>query len=346
MRAYSLLPLTIAAASLLLAACGPMTRTQTRWEFLPYSPTELRQQRDGITVEIGERRVENDPAFRLTVFRCTPAGQIIFDGNRQPRLAEAYVYGGQQFWRQVSITNRTRHVLRLNSVVLRLFDPGATQYEPLTFDDIRADLGVRHPCGITPASEATMRSIKVFNRNIEIVPETTSTFWVAFSPATLMVEGVWKFAAYEIPSVVDEAGRPTRTTRFEMRLVAKATSVTTTQDSPFEKPRVVSPPPAPSAPPTSTPPMQVPVGVPPASNPPPATTPAPSASAPARPAPQSREMVARAQARLNELGFAAGAADGQIGARTQDAIRKFQASRNLRASGELDTDTLAALGIR
>jgi hypothetical protein len=340
--------LTIAAASLLLAACGPMTRTQTRWEFSPYSPTELRQQKDGITVEIGDRRVESDPTFRLTVFRCTPAGQIIVDSNRQPRLAEAFIYGDQQFWRQVSITNRTRHVLRLNSVVLRLFDPGATQYEPLTFDDIRADLGVRHPCGITPASEAALRSVKVFNRNIEIVPETTSTFWVAFRPATLMVEGVWKFAAYEIPSVVDEAGRPTRTTRFEMRLVAKATSITTTQDSPFEKPRVITPAPAPGLPPASSQPGGGPAPAPTGSPTPqaPMATPPLAPPAPSRPSLVSREVIARAQARLNELGFAAGAADGQIGARTQDAIRRFQASKGLRSTGELDPETVSALGVR
>jgi Putative peptidoglycan binding domain len=345
MRVKPLLSLAIAGVSLFLAACAPMTRTHTRMEFTPYAPGELRQEKDGITIEIGDRRVENDPSFQLRVFQCNAAGQLIVDANRQPRVVNALINGQGQLWRQVQITNRTRHVLRLNGVVLRLFDPGATQYEPLTFDDIRADLGVRHPCGISPASEASMRAVKIFNRNIEIVPETTSSFWVAFKPATLMVEGVWKFAAYEIPSVVDEAGRPTRTTRFEMRLLAKMTSVTTTQDSPFERPRVVATP-LPSATPASNQPAPSPTisGSPTA---PPPSTPAPSASTePARSAPASREVIARAQARLNELGFAAGTADGRMGARTQDAIRKFQASKKLRPTGELDVETLTALGVR
>jgi peptidoglycan hydrolase-like protein with peptidoglycan-binding domain len=129
-----------------------------------------------------------------------------------------------------------------------------------------------------------------------------------------------------------------------MRLLAKTTSVTTVQDSPFEKPRVLGTPPF--TPPSSPVAIQPPPSSGSPATPPP-STPAPAASTePARSAPASREVIARAQARLNELGFAAGTADGRMGARTQDAIRKFQASKKLRPTGELDMETLAALGVR
>jgi hypothetical protein len=236
--------------------------------------------------------------------------------------------------------------------VLRLFDPGATPYEPLTFDDVRAELGVRHPCGITPASEAAMRTVKIFNRNIEIVPETTSSFWVAFKPTTLMVEGVWKFSAYEIPSVVDEAGRPTRTVRFEMRLLAKITQVTTTQNSPFEAPKVVTSATQPGDAPSSATSTALPAAASPGRTDAPAAQAAATSATPQIPArassstPVNRDTVARAQAKLNELKFSAGVPDGQIGPRTRDAIRKFQSAKKLKVTGELDPDTLSALGIQ
>jgi len=346
------------AAMLLVSACAPITRVQTQWDFTPYAPGELKQERDGITVEIGSRSAFKDPSFAVRVFRCDRAGRMLVDGKGQPLIEDTLLAGPGQLWRQVQITNRTRHVLRMNSVVLRLFDPGATQYEPLTLDDVRADLAARHSCGITPASEATMRSVKIFNRNIEVVPETTTGFWVAFKPATLAVEGTWKFAVYEIPSVVDDAGRPTRTTRFEMRIVAKSTQVTTVQDSMFAPPRVVGSSDAAAG--TTPSPYAAPVAVPPngsaasssstpavptaQSSPSPANVPATAANG--TPAQFSRETIARAQARLNELRFNAGPADGLPGAKTKDAIRKFQASRKLKATGELDSTTLTALGLQ
>ncbi|MCP5150352.1 MAG: peptidoglycan-binding protein [Chromatiales bacterium] len=50
-----------------------------------------------------------------------------------------------------------------------------------------------------------------------------------------------------------------------------------------------------------------------------------------------------AQARLVELGFDAGTADGLMGRRTRSALRAFQADRGLSQTGELDAATRAAL---
>jgi len=51
------------------------------------------------------------------------------------------------------------------------------------------------------------------------------------------------------------------------------------------------------------------------------------------------------QRALNDRGYNAGPVDGQWGAETQDAVRRFQQSARLPATGELNQPTLAALGV-
>lgn len=69
---------------------------------------------------------------------------------------------------------------------------------------------------------------------------------------------------------------------------------------------------------------------------------APSArNAAAAPSP----LVRSAQQSLNDKGFDAGAADGQWGPKTEEAVRSFQNAKGLPASGQLDSQTIAALGI-
>lgn len=55
------------------------------------------------------------------------------------------------------------------------------------------------------------------------------------------------------------------------------------------------------------------------------------------------EEIAGAQARLNNLGFKCGAVDDILGPRTKAALRDFQVSRGLEASGELDKATINEL---
>lgn len=73
--------------------------------------------------------------------------------------------------------------------------------------------------------------------------------------------------------------------------------------------------------------------------------PAPEAPAPKPPLQITKDVIARAQARLNALGFQAGPADGIPGARTKQAIRQFQQSKGLPSTGELDVATLSNLEI-
>jgi surface antigen len=82
-----------------------------------------------------------------------------------------------------------------------------------------------------------------------------------------------------------------------------------------------------------------------------------SASPQAQPQPQSRpaaapgavssDMVFKVQQRLRDLGFyVRDNIDGQWGPNTSTAVRNFQRSKGMNASGQLDSATLAALDIR
>lgn len=58
-----------------------------------------------------------------------------------------------------------------------------------------------------------------------------------------------------------------------------------------------------------------------------------------------RQTVERVQEALNDKGFHAGHTDGVIGPNTRKALRNFQQDEGLQASGELNQETLAALGV-
>jgi peptidoglycan hydrolase-like protein with peptidoglycan-binding domain len=56
-------------------------------------------------------------------------------------------------------------------------------------------------------------------------------------------------------------------------------------------------------------------------------------------------FVGRVQEKLRELGFDAGPVNGDFGSKTQAALTQFQLSRTIPASGQLDDETLAELGV-
>jgi peptidoglycan hydrolase-like protein with peptidoglycan-binding domain len=65
-----------------------------------------------------------------------------------------------------------------------------------------------------------------------------------------------------------------------------------------------------------------------------------SAGASAEPA-----TVRQAQERLMSEGFNTGAVDGRLGPQTRQGLKDFQESRGLEPSGQLDPQTIAALGL-
>jgi peptidoglycan hydrolase-like protein with peptidoglycan-binding domain len=56
-------------------------------------------------------------------------------------------------------------------------------------------------------------------------------------------------------------------------------------------------------------------------------------------------FIRQVQEKLRELGFEAGPPNGDFGAKTQAALAQFQLSRTIPASGQLDDQTLAELGV-
>jgi hypothetical protein len=59
-----------------------------------------------------------------------------------------------------------------------------------------------------------------------------------------------------------------------------------------------------------------------------------------------KDSIHRVQIELKTRGFDAGPADGAIGPKTREALRRFQNANRLRGTGEIDAATLKALGIR
>jgi peptidoglycan hydrolase-like protein with peptidoglycan-binding domain len=57
------------------------------------------------------------------------------------------------------------------------------------------------------------------------------------------------------------------------------------------------------------------------------------------------EFIKRVQQKLHDQGFDSGPINGDFGAKTQTALGQFQLSRALPASGALDDQTLAGLGV-
>lgn len=58
-------------------------------------------------------------------------------------------------------------------------------------------------------------------------------------------------------------------------------------------------------------------------------------------APQIRD----AQQKLKDAGFDPGTIDGRMGRHTREAVRSYQERNNLKATGQLDHETLSALGV-
>ncbi|HYD30337.1 MAG TPA: peptidoglycan-binding domain-containing protein [Azospirillaceae bacterium] len=60
---------------------------------------------------------------------------------------------------------------------------------------------------------------------------------------------------------------------------------------------------------------------------------------------QNQQVVRDIQQALNNQGFDAGDVDGMWGPRTQAALRNFEQSKGMQADGQLDQETMAALGV-
>ena len=60
----------------------------------------------------------------------------------------------------------------------------------------------------------------------------------------------------------------------------------------------------------------------------------------------SYSIIAAAQDRLAREGYYHGESDGVLSSEMQNAVRRYQTTNGLRATGYLDTDTLAVMGLQ
>ncbi len=212
---WSLVLLAVAAFG-----CGPINSTRHRYTFTPYAASEYRQSKDGLIVELEDinRIPEN---FFATVQACNGMVPLV-DQYGAPVTERICLVPPGHIIEKASITNNTGHVVRLNQATVRLFDPAGQQYEWLGYEEVQAALLSARPCSTTSAGLNQLRLVKLFNRNIEIVPDTTFTGYLMFHPANGgAMPGTWKFSFYELPVKTNDAGQPVKTTRFEIRTVLK-----------------------------------------------------------------------------------------------------------------------------
>lgn len=218
---------------LFISGCGPIVSQQTRFEWKPYDKNEYKQEKDGVIVEIKERK-EFPDTFYAQVQACNEYGQPLITTDQTPVMEKVKFASANQYWEQLAITNNTDHVLRLNQVVIRLFDPAGNQNEPISKDDLIAQFSANRPCTSSNQAVNQFRLIKIIDRNVEILPSTTFTGWLAFTPPSLQTPGIWKLAVYEVPAKVDESGKVTKTTKFELKTFLKKYSETYRQEGVFE----------------------------------------------------------------------------------------------------------------
>ncbi|MGH6622041.1 MAG: peptidoglycan-binding domain-containing protein [Alphaproteobacteria bacterium] len=57
------------------------------------------------------------------------------------------------------------------------------------------------------------------------------------------------------------------------------------------------------------------------------------------------ETIKQVQTKLKEQGHDVGEADGKMGPKTMAGLKAFQQSKNMKATGQLDQQTMAALGV-
>jgi peptidoglycan hydrolase-like protein with peptidoglycan-binding domain len=57
------------------------------------------------------------------------------------------------------------------------------------------------------------------------------------------------------------------------------------------------------------------------------------------------EKIKQVQQKLKDQGHDAGPVDGIMGPKTQAALKEFQSAKSLKQSGQLDRETMAALGV-
>lgn len=230
--------LTILTIALAASACAS-TFTNTRMEFDPYSQDEFRQSSDGVVVE-NYPMDKAPPELVAQAQRCSGM-TLLVDSTGNPVTERVGLFGGDDMVYKLTITNNTDHVIRLNGMVVRLFDPTNNQYEPLDRDALGASIYMHRPCPSTQSQVLPrLNLVKMLNHVDELVPGTSTTGYLFFDTTkdTQQVPGIWKLGLYEIPAATDDAGAVVKTVKFELRTIARKYEDTYFQKGIFAAPEL------------------------------------------------------------------------------------------------------------
>ena len=177
----------------------------------------MKQTKENLTIERPYLE-EVPPEFSAVVQKCqVETGKMFVDAAGKPVMEKAFVVPAKSALEKISITNNTDHVVRLNSAVITYFDPADNQYNSLTKDEIKSYVQQERPCLSTNALLNQLSTIKMIDRNTELLPNRTYTGYLIFMPRDLNIAGTWKFSMYEIPVETDAAGKVTKTVQFDFR---------------------------------------------------------------------------------------------------------------------------------
>lgn len=206
--------------------CGGGIIVRDKWEVGDYTPTQLRQENGGVKVTfkpaardetelVGEVQA-CDPRTGLPAVYRDGEGPTLRD-NGKPIIEAVALAPKETWWVKVTIENNTDHIVRLDRSVVKLMDPAGNAHELLSKDEVEALLMAARPCSTTANLLPRLALIKLFTRQIELLPSTSYTAWLAFNPKVEnLIAGTWKTVLYEVPVETDPAGNVIKTTRFEL----------------------------------------------------------------------------------------------------------------------------------
>lgn len=235
-----------------LVSCGPVLTTSTilRWEELDKD----------IVRELGYLSVEKvkldldrlPPAIMVKVPKLiTTKGEIKYQADSKGNLVmeDTPVFPQGTVFYGINITNKTDHVIRLTTAVIRLFDPAGTDYSPLDKDDLRALWDdYFDPAAPLVTMDRTSNSrlkkkinmLKLITPRVELLPNLPYKGYIAFQPDDVKLTGTWKISLYDIPVEVDAAGRVTKTVMTEFRTHLEKWIYTYEAENMFAKPELKS----------------------------------------------------------------------------------------------------------
>jgi len=200
---------------ILMVSCA-RNFTKERYVWMPYSKSENVQTKSKITVERHDMNVL-PPDFYINNRKDRQSGTALPAILLAPQNALV---------EKISITNNTGHVIRMGNTVFRGFDPAGNQYETISKEELKAIVFSQltpdqKPEQSYPIINSSLRSIKMIDRNTELLPNYTTTGFIIYIPDNVNMVGTWKLSIYEFPVRTDESGRATKTIDFTFRTISK-----------------------------------------------------------------------------------------------------------------------------